>query len=193
MFVRLDARALITSGTRRCASLAASPCDGYTSACTGLRIRYTESDAAHTTEMFFHAAHVALSESFAGDTVLSVHGFSYPGISVSNGTDDSPGDGSFHIRLVEELTAALPAETITSCQDYPGAPCEKRMCGAENVQGRHLNGSPDPCSRNADIPQVMRLAGQAACEGLALTRWFWSEERVEAARITDEICDSYNG
>jgi hypothetical protein len=38
----------------------------------------------------------------------------------------------------------------------------------------------------------MRLAGQAACEGLSLTRWFWDQERVEAARITDAIADSYN-
>ncbi|MEJ2011480.1 MAG: hypothetical protein P8X64_04565 [Anaerolineales bacterium] len=48
------------------------------------------------------------------------------------------------------------------------------------------------CGRKADIPRVMRLAGQAACEGLALTRWFWDEERIEAARVTDAISDSYN-
>jgi len=48
------------------------------------------------------------------------------------------------------------------------------------------------CGRQSDIPAVMRLAGQAACEGLALTRWFWDEERIEAARISDAICDSYN-
>ncbi|MFN2147638.1 MAG: hypothetical protein ACK2T2_04550 [Anaerolineales bacterium] len=72
--------------------------------------------------------------------------------------------------------AELVARTAAAClQCLPPAPCTLA------------------CSRNADIPQVMRLAGQAACEGLALTRWFWSEERVEAARITDEICDSYNG
>ncbi|NIM93179.1 MAG: hypothetical protein GTO18_05655 [Anaerolineales bacterium] len=47
------------------------------------------------------------------------------------------------------------------------------------------------CPRNADIPRVMRLAGQAACEGLALTRWFQDEETVEIDRITDAISDSY--
>ena len=56
--------------------------------------------------------------------------------------------------------------------------------------------SPAPCTlacaREADIPRVMRMAGQAACEGLALSRWFWDEERVQAARITDAICDTYN-
>ncbi|HSB88676.1 MAG TPA: hypothetical protein VLD63_01480 [Anaerolineales bacterium] len=50
----------------------------------------------------------------------------------------------------------------------------------------------DACRRHADIPRVMRLAGQAACEGLALSRWFLDREAVEAARISDAIADSYN-
>ncbi|TFH35395.1 MAG: hypothetical protein E4G99_07380 [Anaerolineales bacterium] len=56
--------------------------------------------------------------------------------------------------------------------------------------------SPAPCSlscsRQADIPRVMRLAGQAACEGLQLSRWFWDSERVEVGRICDAITDAYN-
>jgi NADPH-dependent glutamate synthase beta subunit-like oxidoreductase len=48
------------------------------------------------------------------------------------------------------------------------------------------------CPREADIPRVIRLAGQAACEGLSLTRWFWDRERVETTRITDAITGAYN-
>jgi hypothetical protein len=48
------------------------------------------------------------------------------------------------------------------------------------------------CSHQTDIPAVMRLAGQAACEGLSLPRWFWDRDRVEAARITDAIAEAYN-
>jgi len=48
------------------------------------------------------------------------------------------------------------------------------------------------CSRQADIPRVVRLAGQAACEGLALPRWFMEREQVEAARIADAITDVYS-
>ncbi len=47
------------------------------------------------------------------------------------------------------------------------------------------------CSRQADIPAIMRLAGQAACEGLSLPRWFWERDRVEAARISDAINEAY--
>ncbi|HKY83492.1 MAG TPA: hypothetical protein VJ160_01560 [Anaerolineales bacterium] len=48
------------------------------------------------------------------------------------------------------------------------------------------------CRRKADIPTVMRLAGQAACEGLALPRWFMERDEVEAARISDAITDAYS-
>ena len=48
------------------------------------------------------------------------------------------------------------------------------------------------CSRQADIPRVVRLAGQAACEGLALSRWFMDREQVEAARIADAMTDAYS-
>ncbi|MGA9532704.1 MAG: hypothetical protein WBR18_08330 [Anaerolineales bacterium] len=49
------------------------------------------------------------------------------------------------------------------------------------------------CSQDVDIPGVMRLAGRAACEGLAMARWTMSTEEVETARITDAIADCYNG
>jgi hypothetical protein len=38
----------------------------------------------------------------------------------------------------------------------------------------------------------MRLAGQAACEALALPRWFLDREAVEEARISDAIADCYS-
>ncbi len=48
------------------------------------------------------------------------------------------------------------------------------------------------CSRQADLPRIIRLAGQAACEGLVLSRWFMDREAVEAARVTDAITDAYS-
>jgi NADPH-dependent glutamate synthase beta subunit-like oxidoreductase len=49
------------------------------------------------------------------------------------------------------------------------------------------------CSHAVAIPTVMHLAGQAACEGLALTRWLMTREAIETARVTDAIADCYNG
>jgi hypothetical protein len=48
------------------------------------------------------------------------------------------------------------------------------------------------CSHAVDVPGIVQLAGRAACEALPLLRWFLDRESVEAARITDMICDSYN-
>ncbi|OGO15442.1 MAG: hypothetical protein A2Y93_07930 [Chloroflexi bacterium RBG_13_68_17] len=48
------------------------------------------------------------------------------------------------------------------------------------------------CPRGSDLPRLVRLVGQAACEGLSLPRWFRDEEQVESARICDAITDSYN-
>lgn len=48
------------------------------------------------------------------------------------------------------------------------------------------------CPRQADIPSVMRLAGQAACEGLVLSRWYLDDDRLESARIGDEIAAAYS-
>jgi len=47
------------------------------------------------------------------------------------------------------------------------------------------------CPRGSDIPMVMRLAGHAACEGLALTSWFDEAESIEVCRITDAINEVY--
>lgn len=151
MFVALKARALVLSGIYRCASLAAGPCDGITTACTGLPIPYTISDAAHNSEMFFQAAHVALADSFPNDLVTSLHGMPDPGISISNGTQMSPAADSFQVRLFNELTAAFPGEQITSCQALAGTTASKRWCGSENVQGREVNGAPDVCAANATV------------------------------------------
>ncbi len=49
------------------------------------------------------------------------------------------------------------------------------------------------CGHQVDIRSIVQSAGKAACEALALPRWFGSREDVEAAKVTDMICDCYNG
>jgi hypothetical protein len=48
------------------------------------------------------------------------------------------------------------------------------------------------CPKEADISRILRLAGQAACQGLPLTRWFLDRDEVESAHIADQITDCYN-
>jgi hypothetical protein len=147
---RLGARALITSGTHRCANTLASQCSGQTSVCTGSLAPYPESDMAHTLVSRFQAAHEALTELFPTDLVVSLHGFGDNGVSLSNGTSDAIDPSDPVARLASALKDRLPDEAITTCNTYDGDNYLLRLCGTTNVQGRHLNGSVDACTQPAD-------------------------------------------
>ncbi len=148
LFDQLSARVLIASGTHRCASSVASGCSGTTGAC-GTSAPYTVSDPAHSTETVFHTAHEALSSLFVSDTVISVHGMSGDGISLSNGTTEDVLSSALVAQLADALALAYPSDIVTSCNDYPGANYEVRLCGTTNVQGRDLNASASPCDTAA--------------------------------------------
>jgi len=142
LFEALGARALIASGTHRCAGTTPSGCDGTTSAC-GAPAPYRDSDPAHQIVSMFHAAHVALSEIFSDAVVVSVHGFGQDGASVSDGTTADVDADAPSARLAAALAARVA--DVTSCNDGAGVPVDVRLCGTTNTQGRHLNGSPDAC------------------------------------------------
>jgi hypothetical protein len=149
VFERSGARALLSSGTHRCASDSFSGCAGSTPVCA---LTSTEdfriSDMAHTETSFFHAAHVALSEGLPETTVVQLHMFLEPGASVSNGTSDPTTPDTPSARLVEALAEALPTQLVTSCNDYGAGNDIPRVCGTSNTQGRHLNGSSDACQES---------------------------------------------
>lgn len=147
----LNARALITSGTHRCANTTATQCSGQTRVCTGEPAPYPESDMAHTLASRFQAAHEAIAEHFSNDLVVSLHGFADDGVSLSNGTTDPITTQDPVARLVSALEQQLPAEYITTCNAFSGGTEENRLCGTSNVQGRHLNGSPNACTQSADV------------------------------------------
>ena len=88
------------------------------------------------------------------------------------------------------MTVRMPTQTRDPYLGYDGLQVARAAAACLQC------GAPAPCTlacgHQTDIPRVMRLAGQAACEGLALTRWFLDREQVEAARVADDICDCYN-
>ena len=55
---------------------------------------------------------------------------------------------------------------------------------------------PAPCVRGcppaADIPQVMRLIRQVACESLPLAQWLLTAERRAELETTERLFDCYN-
>jgi hypothetical protein len=147
LFGALGARALVVSGTHRCAS-STPGCSGSSDVC-GPPDGFRESDAAHATNSIFQRAHVALATTFVGDVVISVHGMAGDGVSLSDGTTD-PVDSDSPVARVAAGLVAAGIEGVTACNTGTDVTVEERLCGTTNVQGRHLNGSPDACTTNAD-------------------------------------------
>lgn len=143
LFERLNARALIASGTHRCASSEAAGCSGTTAAC-GSTAPFRISDMAHTEQSAFHAAHRAISEHFSQDWVLSIHGMGATGVSVSDGTSFATDAQSPSARVASALAASFA--NVTTCNAFDGVPYQRRLCGTTNAQGRHVNGSASACT-----------------------------------------------
>ena len=150
VFQRTQARALLASGTHRCAADTISECSGETQVCTLFSSEpFRLSDMAHTDTSFFHAAHIALADGLPQTVIIQLHMFLEAGASVSNGKTSDITNDDPSARLTETLTTALPDQKITSCNDYGAGNTEQRICGTSNTQGRYLNGSSDACGEGA--------------------------------------------
>ena len=150
-FEQVGARALLSTGTHRCASYLDSGCSGSTRVCTLINNEdFRISDMAHTEESFFHEAHEVLSAHFAATPVVSLHAFLEFGVSVSDGTQGDTDPNSLVARLTQAIAEQLPQERVTSCNDYGTDRHDPRVCGTTNTQGRHLNGSSNACRDRPD-------------------------------------------
>jgi hypothetical protein len=154
IFRASGARALLLSGADRCASDEESGCTGTTD-CGNHRV----SDAAHSVDTFFHIFHELASVEHGDTLTLQIHGFKADGtdpeFSVSDGTETNNGSDSylpnaFYLDLQARMVAANPGLTRN------GNSCNSSLtgqgdfqCGTQNVQGRHLNGSPEACGTEA--------------------------------------------
>jgi hypothetical protein len=148
-FMSLGARALLITGTHRCASSAATTCgETGTQACGGnLRI----SDSAHHPYAFFTAAHRALRAQYPSGVAVSLHGMEQRGKQtaiISDGTD-VPRTTALSVRLRDALNRRLPASSRAfSCNDANDGR-HRYLCGLSNVQGRIDNGAGDACFQEA--------------------------------------------
>lgn len=145
LFSELKARALIVSGTHRCASDRASKCDGRAQVCGKQKRRFKNSDMAHSTQSFFQSAHEYLSMRYEKDWIISLHGMSDRGMSVSDGTLNDLSEKDAATRFGQSLMKHFPEEYVSSCNHWGGAKMDLRLCGTTNVQGRFTNGAILPC------------------------------------------------
>jgi hypothetical protein len=142
LFRDIDARALIMAGTHRCANEGSSHCDGRTGVC-GASGPFKESDAAHVEASPFQMTHEVLTDRFPAAVVFSLHGNGRKPcetVFLSSGVEDDtpPSVATLHRALEERGVSAGTPET-SSCP----------LIGSTNVQGRHTNGSSNPCTEAA--------------------------------------------
>ncbi len=146
---RIDARVVLVSGAHRCSAQATNACSGQNRTCGDRTGPHRISDPVHDVDGTFHAAHEALTRAVPEAAVVSLHGMPGDGASVSNGTTDDVAKDAPVARLGRALRERFPAEQITACNRHEGATYANRMCGTRNAQGRHVNGSPEPCTEPA--------------------------------------------
>ena len=157
--IQLGARALILSGAHRCASTLESPCSGRTSVCGDGRAPFRVSDVAHNPDTRFHTAHTMLAKLWPHSKVVQLHKFrkrqTDPLFILSNSTKSTrPSDSILVSRVRDHIRSQFDGapEKAISCQDPQDKRYSKRrLCALTNVQGRHLNGSPNVCKRSSSI------------------------------------------
>lgn len=149
--VTLGARALLITGSNRCAVTTASPCSGTTSVCgtKGLRI----SDAAHYGNNFFTAAHRALRDTYPDALAASIHGMDAGDGPEAAVVSDGTGllrPNALSNRLRDALNTHLKGtKKAFSCNSAEDSGKHRTLCGTSNVQGRIDNGAADACYTEA--------------------------------------------
>ena len=183
----LGARALLITGSNRCAAAAATTCDGTTKVCGGkLRV----SDVAHYDRNFFTAAHRALRAAFPAAMAVQVHGMETSGVEaavVSDGTRAAAGASATSVRLRDALNRELGDANgrAFSCND-PSDTGFRKLCGTDNIQGRIDNGAGDAC--RGDV-QVARGTFLHLEQGPQLRSWSGREDHpVTRALATTVAC-----
>lgn len=171
LFGPLDVKAVLISGTHRCASAAVSSCSGSSAVCGGGGHR--ASDVAHFADNYFTAAHRALRAQFPAAIAVNLHGMDSPGgekAVISDGTSITRPQ-SVSLRVRDAFNQVLPGNMgAFSCNDSADNGKHRPLCGTTNVQGRVDNGSPNACSaaaaaasdRFVHIEQSAELRGTAS-------------------------------
>ncbi len=104
---------------------------------------------AHSTQSFFQSAHEYLSLRYEKAWILSLHGMSDDGLSISDGTTHDLDKDAAATRFGKALMEEFSEEYVSSCNSWEGARVELRLCGTTNVQGRFVNGAKSPCKDEA--------------------------------------------
>ncbi len=148
IFSNQSCRAFFVTGTHRCNSSVASVCNGTTSVC-GNTAPYKISDQAHAANGTLQKTTEVLLSYIPNLVAIQPHGFARltgdPDMIMSNGTRVTPAT-DYLVALRDNLAIVDPTLTFKLIHiDLTWS----RLAATENVQGRLINGSSDPCSQAA--------------------------------------------
>ncbi len=149
-FVKANAFFYCLPGTNRCNREVASPCSGTTSVCSSQKKAFRISDVAHNDQSLFQMTTKVLHAFDSTLVFIQLHGFTKrstdPYVILSNGTTKKP-ENDYIVRLADALKQTDGQLTFKIAHEDLSW---KRLRGFTNVQGRLVNGSPDPCQQEAD-------------------------------------------
>lgn len=178
IFRKVENIALFIAGSHRCNSLFYSPCDGSTTACSDKPEKYRVSDQAHNVLNTFSEGTRAFEE-FKPDSYIYIqlHGYSQqsgePDFIMSNGTTKYPNRKDYLTELKNNLLLSDATFTFKRAHiDYLNF---NYLYGTENMQGRIINKSSDPCSQAAVSNEARFLHIEQAYSGIRDTETNWNK------------------
>ncbi|MBN2226149.1 MAG: hypothetical protein JW763_02175 [candidate division Zixibacteria bacterium] len=149
VFRETGARACFINGAHRCNGETYTPCDGTTQVCSETSEPYRYSDQAHVVLSTFQITTEEMLAINPNVIVIQPHGFSKgtedPDVIMSNGTRDTPST-DYLLTLRDNLL--LQDNSLTFKIVHVDLDWDK-LTAQNNVQGRLLNGSSDPCENPA--------------------------------------------
>ncbi|MBE2281396.1 MAG: hypothetical protein IAE91_13480 [Ignavibacteriaceae bacterium] len=144
IFTKTEAKAFYVSGAHRSNSDSPSDCGGTTTVYRDISEPFRISDQAHSVQSPLQFATKTLNSSINNLMVFQLHGFqkmdSDPYLILSNGNEIVPVTNRLE-RLKKHLLEQDDSLTIDIAHIDSAF-----LIGGTNVQGRLINGSPDPCN-----------------------------------------------
>ncbi len=139
-FRDLDARAVLSSGARRCSSQTPSPCNAVGLLCDGSLGVLPISDLSHTDGSDLLLWQRLLQEWHPGLMIVAIHTRAAAGASVGDGTL-LPGDAPHVAAVQQAFMDRFPGAEIAVCNPGAGSPETTEHCGEDDVLARASHGA----------------------------------------------------
>ncbi|MBK7142543.1 MAG: hypothetical protein IPH75_10725 [bacterium] len=186
VFQTTDAWIFCVAGTHKCNSTSYSPCDGSSTSCADTSEPYRNGDQAHAETATFQVTTEEILAYRPNAIILQPHGYTKgeggpddPDIIMSNGSTLTPPSSYLtQLRtnlLAQDNTLTFKIAHLDLAYTY--------FLGRDNLQGRLVNGSVDPCNTAATANSGNFIHLEQAWDKLRDTEANW-DKLADAAALT---------